>query len=102
MDNKYNENFDSSSDDSEEMEDLFLRVVKRNEPQSSETSQNTRINNSTENSSYELNAETKAIPKIQQKQVPSENESSSVSQMRTLQREIKKPIQEQKRMSRLL
>lgn len=51
MDNKYNENFDSSSDDSEEMEDLFLRVVKRNEPQSSETSQNTRINNSTENSS---------------------------------------------------
>ncbi|MEE0834993.1 MAG: endolytic transglycosylase MltG [Clostridia bacterium] len=97
MDNKYNENFDSSSDDSEEMEDLFLRVVKRNEPQSSETSQNTRINNSTENSSYELNAETKAIPKIQQKQVPSENESSSVSQMRTPQREIKKPIQEQKR-----
>lgn len=68
MDNKYNENLGASSDDRDEAEDLFLRVVKRNDQQSHEASQNKHINNMAENNRSELNAETRAIPKIQQKQ----------------------------------
>ena len=45
MDNKYNENLGASSDDRDEAEDLFLRVVKRNDQQSHEASQNKHINN---------------------------------------------------------
>ena len=93
MDNKYTENLGASSDDRDEAEDLFLRVVKRNDQQSHEASQNKHINNMAENNRSELNAETRAIPKIQQKQGnASASENPSMPQRRTPQRELKKPM----------
>lgn len=94
MDNKYNENLGASSDDRDEAEDLFLRVVKRNDQQSHEASQNKHINNMAENNRSELNAETRAIPKIQQKQGnASASENPSMPQRRTPQRELKNQCQ---------
>jgi hypothetical protein len=96
MDNKYNENLGASSDDRDEAEDLFLRVVKRNDQQSHEASQNKHINNMAENNRSELNAETRAIPKIQQKQGnASASENPSMPQRRTPQRELKKPMSDE-------